>query len=139
MLNDLAYVMFFPGGSLDIYNLCQYTKEHLHATVRKEDFSGILSLHQSNSQRLWVLLVGKWRRLNSGTLKILLEILKNIHNKRWHFFKKKFIDLSLRGGRERGRKEGRERNIDLLFCLFMHHWLIHVRALNRDQTQNLGI
>ena len=36
-------------------------------------------------------------------------------------------------------KEREEKNIDLLFHLFMHSWLILVCALIGDQTHNLGV
>lgn len=34
---------------------------------------------------------------------------------------------------------GRKRNLDLLFHLSMHHWLVLIWALTRDQTRNLGV
>ena len=42
------------------------------------------------------------------------------------------------GEREEGWGE-RERNIDLLFHLFMHYWLLFVCVLTEDQTHNLGV
>ena len=45
-----------------------------------------------------------------------------------------------KGGREEQvGKAGRDRSIDLLFHLFVLHWLILVCALTRDWTHNLGI